>query len=90
MCRTPKPNATILATHDDAAGRSLAAGSMEEHPGWVVLDVHMADMDDFMVCQRIRAFPRGCETPVVARVRAALRLERMDVVRRERATALPT
>jgi two-component system sensor histidine kinase/response regulator len=34
-------------------------------PDCVLLDVRMPDMDGFMVCERIRALPRGGKTPVL-------------------------
>ncbi len=36
-----------------------------EHPDCVLLDVRMPEMDGFVVCQRIRALPRGADTPVL-------------------------
>ncbi len=36
-----------------------------EAPDCVLLDVRMPDLDGFAVCERIRALPRGADTPVV-------------------------
>jgi len=50
----------------------LAAGGAEglatfasELPDCVLLDVRMPDLDGFAVCERLRALPRGAETPVL-------------------------
>jgi two-component system sensor histidine kinase/response regulator len=50
----------------------LAAGGVEglaafekEAPDCVLLDVRMPGLDGFAVCERIRALPRGSETPVL-------------------------
>jgi signal transduction histidine kinase len=51
---------------------TVAAGGAEgieaflgEPPDCVLLDVRMPGIDGFGVCERIRALPHGCETPVV-------------------------
>ena len=36
-----------------------------EHPDCVLLDVRMPEVDGFMACERIRALPRGTETPII-------------------------
>ncbi|MFS8066250.1 MAG: response regulator [Byssovorax sp.] len=50
----------------------LAAGGAEgiaaferEHPDCILLDVRMPEIDGFAVCERIRALPRGPDTPVI-------------------------
>jgi two-component system, sensor histidine kinase and response regulator len=64
-----------LAKHtleDEGYRVVLASGGAEgiaafekEQPDCVLLDVRMPEVDGFAVCQRIRAFPRGSETPVL-------------------------
>lgn len=36
-----------------------------DRPDCILLDVRMAEMDGFTVCERIRALPRGSETPIL-------------------------
>ncbi len=50
----------------------LATGGIEglaayerERPDCMLLDVRMPDLDGFAVCERIRAMPRGGETPII-------------------------
>src|SRR5688572_13783582 len=50
----------------------LARGGVEgiasfekEQPDCVLLDVRMPDLDGFAVCERIRALPKGSETPIL-------------------------
>ncbi|MBX3258278.1 MAG: hybrid sensor histidine kinase/response regulator [Labilithrix sp.] len=50
----------------------LASGGAEgiaaftaERPSCVLLDVRMPDVDGFAVCERLRALPRGDETPIL-------------------------
>jgi two-component system sensor histidine kinase/response regulator len=64
-----------LAAHtleDEGYRVVLAGGGAEgiaaferELPDCVLLDVRMPEMDGFTVCERIRALPRGSETPVL-------------------------
>lgn len=37
----------------------------KERPDCILLDVRMPDMDGFAVCERLRALPRGAETPII-------------------------
>jgi signal transduction histidine kinase len=37
----------------------------QEQPDCVLLDVRMPDLDGFAVCERIRALPKGSETPIL-------------------------
>jgi two-component system sensor histidine kinase/response regulator len=37
----------------------------KELPDCVLLDVRMPDMDGFVVCERLRALPRGADTPIL-------------------------
>ena len=62
-----------LSTLEDEGYRVvLASGGAEgiaaferEAPDCVLLDVRMPDVDGFEVCRRIRALPRGVDTPVL-------------------------
>jgi signal transduction histidine kinase len=64
-----------LAQHtleDEGYRVTLAAGGQEaldlfakDPADCVLLDVRMPGMDGFVVCERLRALPRGAETPVV-------------------------
>ncbi|MGO9838632.1 MAG: response regulator [Polyangiaceae bacterium] len=62
-----------LSTLEDEGHRVvLASGGAEgiaaferEAPDCVLLDVRMPDVDGFEVCRRIRALPRGVDTPVL-------------------------
>jgi signal transduction histidine kinase len=51
----------ILAENGDDGLRAVDA----EHPDCVLLDVRMPGTDGFAVCAKIRALPRGSDTPVV-------------------------
>ncbi len=46
-------------------GAEGIAAFQKERPDCVLLDVRMPEMDGFTVCERIRALPRGSETPVL-------------------------
>ena len=48
-----------------SAGEEALAIVEREAPDCILLDVRMPGMDGFAVCERIRALPRGAETPVV-------------------------
>lgn len=51
----------LLATN----GREGLDVFARELPDCVLLDVRMPELDGFAVCERIRALPRGADTPVV-------------------------
>lgn len=51
----------ILAT----GGADGLAAFAAELPDCVLLDVRMPDVDGFAVCERLRALPRGAETPIL-------------------------
>lgn len=51
----------VLAT-GGVAGLALFA---VESPDCVLLDVRMPDLDGFVVCERLRALPRGVHTPIL-------------------------
>ena len=65
----------LLARHtlEDEGYRVLEASGGEEAlaiveregPDCILLDVRMPGMDGFAVCERLRALPRGADTPVV-------------------------
>ena len=65
--------ALAQATLEDEGYRVvLATGGAEgvtaferEHPDCVLLDVRMPEVDGFAACERIRALPRGIETPIL-------------------------
>jgi two-component system, cell cycle response regulator len=46
-------------------GREALALAAELTPDLILLDVMMAEMDGFMVCQRLRAAPRLAEVPII-------------------------
>ena len=46
-------------------GLAGLAAFERESPDCVLLDVRMPELDGFGVCERIRALPRGAETPVI-------------------------
>jgi two-component system, sensor histidine kinase and response regulator len=46
-------------------GEDAVASFQRESPDCVVMDVRMPGVDGFAACERIRALPRGLETPVV-------------------------
>lgn len=46
-------------------GESAIAVFVAEDPDCVLLDVRMPGLDGFAVCKRIRALPRGVDTPIV-------------------------
>jgi signal transduction histidine kinase len=48
-----------------AAGEDALAIVEREAPDCILLDVRMPGMDGFAVCERLRALPRGADTPVV-------------------------
>ena len=48
-----------------SAGEEALAIVEREGPDCVLLDVRMPGMDGFAVCERLRALPRGADTPVV-------------------------
>ena len=48
-----------------SGGEEAIAAVEREPPDCIVLDVRMPGIDGFAVCKRIRALPRGAETPVV-------------------------
>lgn len=49
-----------------ANGGAEAMAAFEAHqPDCILLDVRMPEIDGFAVCERIRAAPRGAETPVI-------------------------
>jgi signal transduction histidine kinase len=48
-----------------AGGAEGIAAFEQEHPDCVLLDVRMPEIDGFAVCERIRALPRGPDTPVI-------------------------
>jgi two-component system, sensor histidine kinase and response regulator len=49
-----------------AAGGAEAVVAFErESPACVLLDVRMPEVDGFAACERIRALPKGAETPVI-------------------------
>jgi two-component system sensor histidine kinase/response regulator len=47
------------------SGHEALALFATESPDCVLLDVRMPELDGFAVCERIRALPRGADTPVV-------------------------
>jgi two-component system sensor histidine kinase/response regulator len=50
----------------EASGGEEAIALVErEAPDCILLDVRMPGMDGFAVCERLRALPRGADTPVV-------------------------
>jgi signal transduction histidine kinase len=53
--------AVVLAT----GGAEGIAAFTTESPDCVLLDVRMPDIDGFGVCERLRALPRGPETPIL-------------------------
>jgi len=48
-----------------SAGEEALAIVEREGPDCILLDVRMPGMDGFAVCERLRALPRGADTPVV-------------------------
>ncbi len=48
-----------------SAGEEALAIVEREAPDCILLDVRMPGMDGFTVCERLRALPRGADTPVV-------------------------
>ncbi len=48
-----------------SAGEEAIAIVEREGPDCILLDVRMPGMDGFVVCERLRALPRGADTPVV-------------------------
>ncbi len=49
-----------------AKGGAEAVAAFEQHtPDCILLDVRMPEVDGFTVCARIRALPKGAETPVI-------------------------
>lgn len=46
-------------------GERAIAMFVAEAPDCVLLDVRMPDLDGFAVCARIRALPRGVDTPII-------------------------
>lgn len=48
-----------------SAGEEALALVEREAPDCILLDVRMPGMDGFAVCERLRALPRGANTPVV-------------------------
>jgi signal transduction histidine kinase len=46
-------------------GAEAIATFEKEHPDCVLLDVRMPEVDGFAACERIRALPRGAETPIL-------------------------
>lgn len=46
-------------------GAEGLAAFEKERPDCVLLDIRMPDTDGFAVCERIRAFPQGSETPIL-------------------------
>ena len=48
-----------------SAGEEALAIVEREAPDCILLDVRMPGMDGFAVCERLRALPRGADTPVV-------------------------
>jgi putative two-component system response regulator len=48
-----------------ASGHAGIAAFTREQPDCVLLDVRMPEIDGFAVCERIRALPRGADTPVI-------------------------
>jgi signal transduction histidine kinase len=48
-----------------SAGEEAIAIVEREAPDCILLDVRMPGMDGFAVCERLRALPRGADTPVV-------------------------
>lgn len=47
------------------SGAEGIAAFQTERPDCVLLDIRMPEMDGFATCERIRALPRGSETPVL-------------------------
>ncbi|AKV00519.1 PAS/PAC sensor hybrid histidine kinase [Labilithrix luteola] len=48
-----------------SGGNEGIAAFEREPPDCIVLDVRMPEVDGFAVCERIRAMPRGAETPIL-------------------------
>jgi two-component system sensor histidine kinase/response regulator len=48
-----------------SGGAEGVAAFEREHPDCVLLDIRMPEVDGFTACERIRALPRGSETPVL-------------------------
>ena len=49
-----------------ATGGAEAISAFEaEYPDCILLDVRMPEIDGFTACERIRALPRGAETPIL-------------------------
>ena len=52
----------VVSANDGAEGIRVFE---KEHPDCVLLDVRMPEIDGFAACERIRALPRGPETPII-------------------------
>jgi two-component system sensor histidine kinase/response regulator len=48
-----------------SGGEPAIALFVVENPDCILLDVRMPDLDGFAVCERIRAHPRGVDTPII-------------------------
>lgn len=53
---------TVLLAHSGASGIAMFSA---ERPHCVLLDVRMADLDGFAVCEQIRQLPDGAHTPIL-------------------------
>lgn len=53
---------TVVLAHDGQQALTLFA---EAEPDCVILDVRMPGLDGFAVCERMRALPRGQDTPIL-------------------------